>query len=762
MTFLSAALFLTYGGEFISTDEMYLFDATESLVRRGDLQLNLTSSLRSIMLLDSEPMQVVAAAPLFWVVERLPGVGMVHGLLVFNNLVTSATAALLFFYALALGYGPGAALALGLLFGLGTIAWPYSKTFFREPLLSFFLLLSAYALERWRRAFAAGAAGWGWLGLGILAGAGALLTKAAALLALPALAILAMPKPGKATMWWPRLRRVLVVLVLAGIGIAAVLLVAAPSRYQIGDLWERAKLAWLPDAVGGYLISPGKSLFVYSPALLLGLIGMVMLGRRRAWRYVLAPLVLVTCFVLGYAILRHAEWIGGTGWGPRYMVPLTAFLLLPALPVVHRLFTRAQAWTRVAATYLVLLSVGVQIVGTVVPVHSYYPWIRGGTAWDVGVWVLTQTHIFINLVLMRLFGERDVAWWNMGRDLSIPALCGLLMALTVGGMVYAWRRALEARQVAALALAAATLTGGIFTYALTRYTAADDRYMVSEAQLHQMLDYLNQNAAPDDVIFLSNPRYQLFFYNFNKRPGLHVVSLPNSPGEQPSPEQPPLVVSDNPEHLILKWIARTVNQLADQHDTLWLLVDSNRYVTWSVRPVEQWMAHHYFPIDDYEVAPQVRVVRYSAADPPPPSAPPWPHHPSGVTFGDTFTLIGYDLVGEAYRAGEAVNLSLMWRVEASPDTDYTVGLFVIGTGGLPCAARHSAPVGGFGLTYFWEPGEVWRDNHALLLPADLPPGRYSLRLILYTWQDGQRLPITGSDGQALGDAVDIGTVTVAE
>ncbi|GAB4456197.1 MAG: hypothetical protein Kow00120_25570 [Anaerolineae bacterium] len=764
--FLTATLFLTYGGAFVSDDEVILFDATESLARRGNLGLNLAVNLRDSPVLDSEPMQAIAAAPLFWLVERIPGVGMAHGVLIFNNLVTSLTAGLFFLYATALGYRVGAAALAALLFGVATIAWPYSKAFFREPLTGFFLLLTAYALERWRQAFMVRRAHRRWIALGGAAFVASLFTKEAIFFALPALVILILPgitRPGVAALaaWWRAHRRVIVSALLAIAGVVVFLAAFGSLGDQLVQLFRQPRLEWLPEAVIGYTASPGKGLFVFSPVLLLGLVGVVMLARAGRWRQALMPLAMLAGFVLGYALLRNELWTGGLGWGPRYMVPITPFLMLAALPVFQDLLDHKRTWARVAVTYLALLSIGIQLLGTVMPVANYYYWIRGGTAWDVGVWVPTQTHIFINFILFVLFGNRDVAWWTLGRDFSIPLLCGLLMALAAAGVVYVRRRKsrLRWRQVGALAAAALIALSGLFVYALSRYTARDARYLVEDDALHAMLAYLGANVAPDDAVVLSNPNYQPFFLNFNKQRDLFVVTLPNSPDPSASP-RPLLVDAGNPDGLILKRIARTMHTRARAHDTLWLVVDGSRYVSDRPRPVEHWMARHYFPVDQHEITPLVRVVRYSTADPPSPVAPPGPGTPAGATFGGTFTLAGYDLAGAPYHAGEAVNVSLVWRVESAPDTDYTVGLFVVGPDGVPRAERHSEPLGGFGQTYFWEPGQVWRDNHALYLPADLPPGPYTLRLIVYTWYDGQRLPVTDATGGALGDVLDFASFAV--
>jgi hypothetical protein len=103
------------------------------------------------------PGQSIAAVPLFWlgsVVAALfpPAIypWLIRAIVGwFNPVVTAGVAALLYVAVLLLGFRHRIAVAIALLYGLGTMAWPQSKTFFAEPLTalllfgSFILLLAA-------------------------------------------------------------------------------------------------------------------------------------------------------------------------------------------------------------------------------------------------------------------------------------------------------------------------------------------------------------------------------------------------------------------------------------------------------------------------------------------------------------------------------------------------------------------------------------------------------------------------------------------
>src|SRR5690606_32973621 len=136
----------------------------------------------------------------------------------FNVLVSASTGGVLFVYVLALGYAERTAVAGALLFGLGTIVWPYSKTFFQEPLTLLLLVTAALLLERWRSAHYRSVKLFFWA---LVCVVGAILSKGAAFIALPGLILIALPAFSLHLDRQQLIRRVLWV-----VGAAVILLIA--------------------------------------------------------------------------------------------------------------------------------------------------------------------------------------------------------------------------------------------------------------------------------------------------------------------------------------------------------------------------------------------------------------------------------------------------------------------------------------------------------------------------------------------------------
>ncbi len=787
---LIAVYFFTFNGYAVSRDEWFLFDATESMARRGTLEQNyefdayppLTIEEAEPPPADTEPLQPVLAAPLFWVAQTLPAIGLAHTTWQFNLLVTTLTAGVVYAYGLALDYRARVAALTAGAFGLGTIAWPYSRTFFREPLFTLLALLSAYLVMRLRRQLAAGQRPLGTLAALGLALTGALLSKEASLLIVPVMVVEAIParlskRPARG--WTRPNRRVAGVLVGLAILITALLvltlnadrLFGLSNRYAFTERMQQARdnLSEASEGITGYLFSPARSIWFFSPVLILGFFGWRRLLRERRGRQIAVPLVALLTFVLGYAIVRGSpDWYGGLGWGARYLVPVTPFLALWLLPVFQALLEPATSrWHRWGAGLVLALSVGIQVLAAVVSVNHYYDTLAAQQPpvipWQEDVWNVRWSPLYVSLELL---GERpaNFAWQHaVGDTWLLPggsiALAGLALILLVwwvrqpGGTRRAW-----VATTAGLGLATA-LVLGLGLLAIRR----DPRYGGHIQPTHDLLTALEIRIAADDVIVLNDPLYAEFFMNYYKRREPVVYTLPVSPGERTSPELPPPVESSNPDDLIYPPNTLVLSYLGQRHERLWLIINTSRFIPWSVRPVEWYLARHFFPITEIKTTDTARAVSFLMTPAPPPTAASWPEHRTDAAFGDdqSLRLMGYDLPGGVVRRpGDILPVSLLWQATAPIAQDYTVGLLLMDDDRL-IAQRDSFPVNFFAPTQSWRPGSLHRDNHGLTLPDDLPPGEYELWVVLYWWQTpNERLPVTGPDGQPLGDHVILTTITI--
>lgn len=792
---LTGVYLFTYSGVYLSNDETGLFDATESFARRGNTHVTYDLNVRRVRdyvigtqpdtpLVDSEPLHILLAAPLFLIAEALPGIGMVHTVWLLNVLVCAGVGSLVLLFARALGYSAGVSTSAALLFGLGTIVWPYSKAFFREPVLMLLLFGAALCLYVWRARWRS-LAGWVWFGLFVMLMIMALLTKEAAMMSIPIFVVLALPRVSLRRGWGRVAGLGLLIVVVAGISFFALNsvleIVAVPRTYDpIARLSSvQGNEAFIIQALGGYLFSPGRSMFVFSPVLVLGIPGAVMLARQRRWRSLLVVLMTLLVFVGGYAVLRHENWFGGLAWGPRYLVPATPFLMLAVLPVLDAFEARRlPVWARWVVVGVLVLAVWVQLNGVLVSQNTYFEYLetRPEFPWLEGTWQLGLTPLAVLPGLMRQT-PLDFAWLRVGWSAVLFPLGAIsLVLLGAGGLVYWFRDQSQAQSRRNwLATGLLPLAVLVVLYGGLRSIYYDPAYYGDFVPLQDLLNQMEDNLQQDDILVLSNPEYRDFMMNYYRGDAL-VYTMRLALGEQPSPEQPPRLVSSNPDMLIEPRYTLFLDSLPEYTGRVWVLNNTGPFSTFSVRPVEWYMVRHYFPLQTLETSDNTRLIAFDVvADAPPDPAMRWPDHLADAQFGEAVTLVGYDnpsprvRVGpyqppdqgaDGYGPGMSVPISLLWRAEAVPASDYNVGLFVVGEQGT-VVEQHTAPQGGFRPMNTWQPGDIVRDNHALRLPADLPPGRYEIWVKVYAWQTGEPLSVQGESATAEGTAALLMTFAVA-
>lgn len=237
-----------------------------------------------------------------------------------------------------LGYTPAVSGPVTFLYAFGTLAWPYSGTFFSEPLailtvlLSFFFLIPAPNQER---AVPAGPVALTLSGFALGAGTA---THITVVLFLPFFWLLSfgIHNPFRADK--PTFFRSSI-LFGGGYAIPAALL-AMYNYSRFGSVLETGRTVntvdpsafdyvrfTLPfEGLYGLVLSSGKGLLFYCPAVVAGLLAWKLFHHR----YGYLSVILASAICLRVIFIAFQEdWYGGFSLGPRYLVMIIPFFLLP-------------------------------------------------------------------------------------------------------------------------------------------------------------------------------------------------------------------------------------------------------------------------------------------------------------------------------------------------------------------------------------------------------------------------------------------------
>ena len=380
---LAALYVATTRGHFVGTDEVTMYQTTRSIWEDGSLATNarLPNSLpaRGGGTVGSyTPALSVAAVP-FYVAGKAVGAALRRAgredwvrtlggpviesggadyrwggdvemffVNLFNAFVTALLVSLFFLFSMELGASAGGAVAASVLLGAATYVAPYSDGFLQHPseavlLLAAFRLLyrDARAPSR-RRRFGAG------ICLALL-----LLLRPQTVIAVPAFAAYVVlciwnrrrGSPAKESV----LRGLFPLLFPAAIAVVTdVILDQAKFGVWTRITWRvRQPRFGLPSltALHGFLLSPGDSVFLFTPLLLL-LPWTLPLFFRRHRAEAAAVSLLAVSYLLFYASFRvwHGLW---SAMGPRYLMPVIPLLLLPLGEWIDSR-SRARAWLALA------------------------------------------------------------------------------------------------------------------------------------------------------------------------------------------------------------------------------------------------------------------------------------------------------------------------------------------------------------------------------------------------------------------------------
>lgn len=382
---LGCGVFLVVAGVYLSTgsgridsiDGQVRFEATAALLDLGRLQIRDPAiqfagvpAAQGRLYSPYGPAASVAAAPLV----ALGGLvadprGELRRFLfsLTGGLFGAATAALLFLFLCELGLGQRQAVFWALAAAFATYLWPGAETVLDQGQHAFWTLLAVWLGHLAARRDSQPLAAAGGLAAGVL-----VLHQIPFMLHLPVLGLATLEnRAAGAARTTPR-GRYLFFLAAAGVGCAALMayrLSVFGALFQPSPVnYPHPPLIANPLAgIAGLLLSPGKGLLLYSPALLLAVLGVRGLAQRSPGLVrTIAVLSALQLLFIGSLSIWHGEW----SWGPRYLLVLIPLWCL-AMP-----FASVGSPRKWLVATLLAAGLFVNLLGLAV-VHERYYYERG-------------------------------------------------------------------------------------------------------------------------------------------------------------------------------------------------------------------------------------------------------------------------------------------------------------------------------------------------------------------------------------------------
>jgi len=637
---------------------------------------------------------VIASDTASWLTTRATA-------MLFNPLVTAATAAILYTLIRRLKYAAHTAFVVCLIYGGATFALVYAKTLSGEPLTALLLVIAALHTHRfWDKARALDVLIIGMCVSGLI-GINAVYTLYAPIFGVAILIKLPV-----------QFRRALIIaLWYAAPIVAAITLLALFNITRFGDplqggyRFEDGEGFIHPITTGlyGLFLSPYRGVFWYNPILFLALPGAFMLFRATGTRRVT---VLFLTLIAAQALMFAAwwSWHGGIVWGARFLIPVLPLMTLLIAPLVQSAWGRR--WFFVSIGVIVVISVGVQVLGALISYlpHNTYLFAHFFTGDFAAPVTLLDTRVLVDPALSPIIGH--LALLLSGWQLDPVALYDadivhvlLVSAVFIVGILLALRPRLNILIPIVIIIIALNGIGA-------------RRATMPEAQ---RIRVLNDVMQPPGTILAATTAYGAGLIDLETRQ--NVITL-NAPLEYQDQR------------------ALTLRTYALRHyDRLWLM-------TWYPPAMpENWIERDlwsdaYFggesAIDGH------RVLLFQPAPMP---------MPLTTTSFDEYRFGAIQLTALCSRITDnGIFIDLGWQTSAPLATDYQWFVHMIDADGAILAQHDRQPNGGYNPTSAWIPFEQTRDR----LYFSNAPTAADLRIGWIDPTDGARLAVR-RDGQPTDD-----------
>ena len=382
---------LVSGGRLTATDELEVYLTTESIVERGELAISL-ESVKNLLVgrggktyygagiaqwALSIPLYIGGklGADLLGLSEPQRTFAIKAAVSLLNQIFAGLVAVVMFAFGVKLGYSRRLSLflTLGLLFT--TNLFPYFKSFMREPQLLLYLLAACYYLYVFKLQSKRSSL----ILAGFFCGLG-LLTRLTSVITIPVLYFYLLSILWNREEHIPKFKQLTKGSLAFGTPILFAIIVNMVYNYVqfesvIGMPYARAEFT-TPVLVGSYglLFSSGKSLFLYAPLTILIFAACSRFRPQfKMELYLFIGLVLVNVFFFA----MFEAWAGDGSWGPRYLIPILPFLILPIGVLLQSRSLAKRAAIGLAAIGFIIQIGGVSIyLGNYIREIGEYPYTK--------------------------------------------------------------------------------------------------------------------------------------------------------------------------------------------------------------------------------------------------------------------------------------------------------------------------------------------------------------------------------------------------
>jgi hypothetical protein len=701
---LWALYLLSFGGGPHSPDEIGQLGTTASLVRRVSFDANElfwmipAAGDRSDAQVEIGPSGDVWSvrgptvplqmAPWHLLALLVPALDVTFTTLLSTSLVTALTGSLLVLLGRQLGLSTRAADAGALVFGVASMAWPYSRLGFGEPVIGLLTVLAVLTAPMGMAGAAAsglavaGAAGAKWSAAALAAPVGLYVLSRRRLPSVAAFGVAF--ALGMALLAWHNLARF-------GSPLSTGYELAGREQFSTDPLY----------GLVGLTISPYRGLVWFWPAIV-GVAIALPAAWRRAPRLVVTGLGVLAVTVATFAGWRM--WWGGNAWGPRFLLPALPLLTL-LIPLGWPSLGRAR---RLSIAALIAVSALVQLPGVLFDFNVFERDLRGplpdfpraGSLFDPrATQIVDQSRRLVKGWPCSV----DLAWARCGA-VDWPLVLVLVGAVAMAAAALARpHRWVDAATGLSLLLALAAL--------LLRGPTAPAGAM---ADLLEAARARNAAARPGDgLVVLASPEVPALWSHDRWRGAVYGLNRDDVPR-----------LADAERMLTLG------NQ---RHQRLWLLA-ANVPRDEALNGVDPWLEANAFPVDSQQFgAARLRLfLTGPSAGLPPADAP------ALARFGDSGAeLIVARVLDQRVSQDDPARVELLWRLE--PGAAVGTSLFVHLYAGGRLVGQADAPLRTDGV-----------GRYGVRL-AEAATGELSVEVGLYRAATGARLPATRPDGSRFPD-----------